>query len=69
MLKFLVVLVPLSVAALLWLAAPAWLSRELQGWELLLATAVAWLLAAAWRRRMLRRQREQIESLRDSALW
>jgi hypothetical protein len=57
------------LAALLWLSAPAAIGRMLRPSEALLAAAGILALLEWWRGRRLRRQREQIESMRDSALW
>ncbi len=57
------------LSALLWLAAPVAIGRLLRPWEALLVAAAILALLEWWRGRRLRRQREQIESLRDSALW
>lgn len=66
------ILVPLAfllLTALAWLAAPATLGRKLTPWEVLVVLAVL-LGVGAWRRRQrLRRERQEMESMRDSALW
>jgi len=57
------------LATLLWLSAPVAIGRMLRPWEALLVAAGILALLEWWRGRRLRRQREQIESMRDSALW
>lgn len=59
----------LVVAVLLWLAAPAAIGRALKPWEAVVSAAVVLALLEWLRVRRLRREREQTESLRDSALW
>ncbi|MDB5750085.1 MAG: hypothetical protein JWP65_506 [Ramlibacter sp.] len=67
---YVVLLAPFLASALLWLAAPGLFARLLDQWLVVVAlVALAWLLFTAWRRRQSRRQREQAEGLRDSALW
>lgn len=55
--------------ALLWLAAPVVVARPLERWEVLVVAAAIFALLELWRGLRLRREREQTESLRDSALW
>lgn len=57
------------LGAVIWLAAPVITGRTLNLWEACAVSAVILATFAWWRRRRLRRQREQIETLRDSALW
>jgi uncharacterized membrane protein len=59
----------LIVAVLLWLAAPAAIGRALKPWEAVVSAAVVLALLEWLRVRRLRREREQTESMRDSALW
>lgn len=67
--QILVVLGSLAVTLLAWLAGPSAIGRSLKAWELALVAAVA-LGLLQWRReRRLRRQRQELESIRDSALW
>ncbi len=54
---------------LLWVALPSAIGRPLRLWEVLVLAAAALALLELWRGRRLRREREQTESLRDSALW
>ena len=57
------------LGALLWALAPVAVGRPLSLWETFVATLAIVLLLEWWRRRRLWREREQLESLRDSALW
>ncbi|TWO68440.1 hypothetical protein FN976_22675 [Caenimonas sedimenti] len=57
------------LALALWALAPFLLGRDFRTSELLLVAALAVPLLEWARRRWLRREREAIESLRDSALW
>jgi len=57
------------LGAALWLAASAITGRPLNIWEACVVSAAALAVFEWWRGRRLRRLREQIESLRDSALW
>ncbi|MEO8020275.1 hypothetical protein [Polaromonas sp.] len=57
------------LGALLWVVAPVFIGRLLSLWETFVVTAAIVVLLEWWRRRRLGREREQIESLRDSALW
>jgi membrane protein implicated in regulation of membrane protease activity len=57
------------LGVLLWVAVPAAIGRPLRLWEALVLAAGALALLVLWRGRRLRREREQTESLRDSALW
>jgi membrane protein implicated in regulation of membrane protease activity len=57
------------LAAMLWLAAPAVIGRALRPWEVSVAAAMVLAILQWLRVRRLRREREQTESLRDSALW
>lgn len=59
----------LLIAALLWFAAPFVIERKLEPWELAGSATLAYVLIELWRRRRARQQRQQIEQLRDSALW
>jgi len=61
--------VALLLGALLWLAAPIAAGRALRLWEALVAALVILALLEWWRGRRLRRERKQVESMRDSALW
>lgn len=54
---------------LLWLAAPTAIGRALKPWEALVSAVVLLALLEWLRVRRIRREREQTESLRDSALW
>jgi Flp pilus assembly protein TadB len=59
----------LFLIALAWLAGPSLLGRAFRAWELLALAAVV-LAVLAWRhRRARRRERQDLERLRDSALW
>lgn len=49
--------------------APIAIGRALRAWELIVLAAVILALLEWWRGRQLRREREQIEGMRDSALW
>jgi membrane protein implicated in regulation of membrane protease activity len=57
------------LGALLWVAAPAVAGRPLRLWEVFMVAAAALALLELWRGHRQRREREQNESLRDSALW
>ena len=57
------------LGALLWLAVPVVIGRPLGLWEALVVAAAALVLLELLRWLRLRREREQTESLRDSALW
>lgn len=57
------------LGAVLWVVAPVAVGRPLSLWEAFVATLAIVLLLEWWRRRRLWREREQLESLRDSALW
>ena len=61
--------VAVLLGALLWLAAPAAIGRALKPWEARVSAAVLLALLEWLRVRRLRREREQTESMRDSALW
>jgi Flp pilus assembly protein TadB len=61
--------IAILLGALLWVAVPVVIGRPLRFWEAGFATAAILALFEWWRRRRLRRDREQIESVRDSALW
>ncbi len=61
--------VTVLLAALLWLAVPVVIDRPLRLWEAFIVSAAILTVLEWWRGRRLRRKREQIESLRDSALW
>ena len=61
--------VAVLLGALLWLAAPTAIGRALRPWEAFVSAAVLLALLEWLRGRRLRREREQTESLRDSALW
>lgn len=62
-------LVSTALAAIFWFAAPLALGRELEAWEWALFAAALIGPWAWWRRRRIRREREYLENLRDSALW
>lgn len=57
------------LALVLWGLAPVLVGREFHLRELLLLAALLVPLLEWRRRRALRRERQEIESLRDSALW
>jgi hypothetical protein len=57
------------LALALWALAPWLVGRAVQAREVLLITAFAAPLLEWARRRWLRRERQALESLRDSALW
>jgi hypothetical protein len=57
------------LGALIWLGAPVAIGRPLSPWETLVLAAVIWGFLEWLRGRRLRREREQTESMRDSALW
>lgn len=57
------------LGAWLWVVAPVLIGRPLSLWEAFVGTLAIVLLLEWWRRRRLWREREQLESLRDSALW
>ena len=67
--QFLVVLGSAAVTLLAWLVGPPAIGRSLKSWELVLVAAVALGLLQWQRQRRLRRHRQEIESIRDSALW
>ena len=66
-------LAPVAVSVMLgfalWALAPLLAGREFQPREVLVIAALAGPLLEWARRRWLRRERQAIESLRDSALW
>jgi hypothetical protein len=64
-----VLLAALLGSGLLWFTAPLLFSRDLELWELGVSAALASGLLWLWHRRQSRRQREQVQKLRDSALW
>jgi hypothetical protein len=57
------------LGAVLWVALPDAIGRPLGFWAAFVVAAAALALLEWWRGRRLRREREQTESLRDSALW
>ena len=59
----------LLLGALLWVAAPIAIDRALSPWEAFVVAVVILALLEWWRGRRLRREREQVESMRNSALW
>jgi membrane protein implicated in regulation of membrane protease activity len=59
----------LLLGALLWAAAPIAMDRALKPWEAFVVAVVILALLEWWRGRRLRRKREQVESMRNSALW
>lgn len=62
-------LVLAMLGAVLWLAVSALAGRPLNIWEACAVSAAVLAVFEWWRGRRLRRQRQRIESLRDSALW
>jgi Flp pilus assembly protein TadB len=67
--QILVVLGALVVTLLAWLVGPPAIGRSLKIWELAVIAAVALGLLQWQRQRRLRRDRQALESIRDSALW
>lgn len=61
--------VAVLLGALLLVAVPVVMGRPLRLWEGFVVSAAILAVLEWWRGRRLRREREQIESLRDSALW
>ena len=60
----------LLLGALLWVAAPIAIDRvALRPWEAFVVAVVILALLEWWRGRRIRREREQVESMRNSALW
>ena len=57
------------LGALFWAVAPAAMDRPLRLWEGVVVAVAIFALLEWWRRHRLWREREQTESLRDSALW
>ncbi|OOG40480.1 hypothetical protein B0B52_13335 [Polaromonas sp. A23] len=57
------------LGALLWAVAPVAMGRPLMLWEGVVVAVAIFALLELWRRHRLWREREQTESLRDSALW
>jgi membrane protein implicated in regulation of membrane protease activity len=66
---YLVFLGSILGAGLLSLAVPILFAREVERWQLGAFAALACFLLMVWRRRQTRRRREQLQDLRDSALW
>lgn len=61
--------VAVLLGALLWVAVPVVIGRPLWLWEAFVTAAAILALMEWWRGRRIRREHEQTESLRDSALW
>ena len=64
-----IIAISLLVAAAGWFFAPAVLGRSLAPWEALVPGGIAFGLLHWLRGRNQRRQRQVVESMRDSALW
>lgn len=67
--QLLVVLGSVAVTVLAWIAGPPAIGRSLRVWELAVIAALALGLLQWQRLRRLRRDRQALESIRDSALW
>ncbi|MFL6691545.1 MAG: hypothetical protein ACJ8GO_01155 [Ramlibacter sp.] len=67
--QLVVLLGSVAVTVLAWFLAPSAMGRSLRVWELALIAAVVLGLLQWQRHRRLRRYRQEIESIRDSALW
>jgi Flp pilus assembly protein TadB len=67
--RLVVLLGSVAVTVLAWFLAPSALGRSLRVWELALIAAVVLGLLEWQRQRRLRRYRQELESIRDSALW
>lgn len=63
------VVLSLLLVALLCVIAPSAIGRALRPWEVIVAAPVILALLEWWRGCRVRREREQVESMRDSALW
>ena len=61
--------VAVLLGALLWVVIPVVTGHPLRLWEVLVAAAAILALLEWWRARQIRREHEQTENLRDSALW
>jgi uncharacterized protein YjiS (DUF1127 family) len=59
----------LMVAALMWLLPPIVIGRPFSGWQILATVIITMILLESWRWRQKRETRQQLERLRDSALW
>ena len=57
------------VVGLFWVIAPMVIGRSLGPWEISLVAVVVVAMVWAWRWRQQRQKRQELESLRDSALW
>ena len=67
--QLVVLLGSLAVTVLAWFLATSAVGRSLRIWELALIAAVVLGLLQWQRLRRLRRYRQELESIRDSALW
>ena len=61
--------IAVALAAAIWLVTPVLSGRQLRLWEVLVVLAAVFAMLEFWRARRLRREREQTENMRDSALW
>lgn len=57
------------VVALFWVIAPMAIGRSLATWEIALGALFVVAMQWAWRWRRRRQKRQELEGLRDSALW
>jgi len=57
------------VVGLFWVLAPKAIGRSLATWEVALVAVFVVAMQWAWRWRQQRLKRQELESLRDSALW
>jgi uncharacterized protein YjiS (DUF1127 family) len=57
------------VIGLFWVIAPMAIGRSLATWEIALVTVFVVAMQWAWRWRQQRQKRQELEGLRDSALW
>jgi hypothetical protein len=53
----------------LYLTYPWLFGRQIKGWEAMLAAAALGIVFRSWHVRQQRRERQDLEGLRDSALW
>ncbi len=59
----------IMVVGLFWVVAPMAIGRSLAVWELILSVVILVAMLWTWRWRRQRQKRQELEGLRDSALW